>query len=278
MHALRHQSNIFIKQTGKYYRRRFNRCLFLVILIGKGPNLIQGRGGGGGGKVLTMTMTPWNLPHGQWSKKLTMTMTSSILPMVNGQKSCPWPWHPRFCPWSMVKLTNFDHLTTAILKFWPWSWSKIFDHLTMTSGRRPNGQKIFVILPPPPPNSKYILLSIIPIVWIMKDLAYIHLQKGLEVSCSNEGFNDDGKSKLLDIRYRSFEQPIKADSDFMIQIKTSSYSNFWRSWREKYELKFIIDFFDLIHQDRSSRGNIFPGLLAAWLMNNYHVAGWLKST
>ena len=44
----------------------------------------------------------------------------------------------------------FDHLTTATLKFWPWSWSKIFDHLTMTPGRRPNGQKIVVILPPPP--------------------------------------------------------------------------------------------------------------------------------
>ena len=28
--------------------------------------------GGGGGKALTMTMTPWNLTHGQWSKKLTM--------------------------------------------------------------------------------------------------------------------------------------------------------------------------------------------------------------
>ena len=43
---------------------------------------------GGGGKALTMTMTPWNLPHGQWSKKLTMTMTPSILAMVmvkNGQ-------------------------------------------------------------------------------------------------------------------------------------------------------------------------------------------------
>ena len=38
--------------------------------------------GGGGGKALTMTMTPWNLPHGQWSKKLTMTMTPSILAMV----------------------------------------------------------------------------------------------------------------------------------------------------------------------------------------------------
>ena len=43
---------------------------------------------GGGGKALTMIMTPWNLPHGQWSKKLTMTMTPSFLAMVmvkNGQ-------------------------------------------------------------------------------------------------------------------------------------------------------------------------------------------------
>ena len=48
----------------------------------------------GGGKALTMTMTPWNLPHGQWSKKLTMTMK------------------PSFCPWSMVKIDQFwpfDH-------------------------------------------------------------------------------------------------------------------------------------------------------------------------
>ena len=52
----------------------------------------------------------------------------------------------------MVKLANFDHLTTVILKFWLWSWSKIFDHLTMTPGHRPNGQKIMVILPPPPPK------------------------------------------------------------------------------------------------------------------------------
>ena len=54
-----------------------------------------------------------------------------------------------FWPWSWSKMAIFDHLTTAILKFWPWSWSKIFDHLTMTPGRRPNGQKIVVILPPP---------------------------------------------------------------------------------------------------------------------------------
>ena len=44
---------------------------------------------------------------------------------------------------------NLDHLTTAILKFWPWLiWLKIFDHSTMTPGRRPNGQIIKVILLP----------------------------------------------------------------------------------------------------------------------------------
>ena len=54
-----------------------------------------------------------------------------------------------FWPCSWLRIAIFDHLTTAILKFLPWSWSKIFDHLTMTPGRRPNGQKIVVILPPP---------------------------------------------------------------------------------------------------------------------------------
>ena len=44
---------------------------------------------------------------------------------------------------------NFDHLTMVILKCRPWSWSKIFDHMTMTPGLRPNGQKIVVALPPP---------------------------------------------------------------------------------------------------------------------------------
>ena len=45
--------------------------------------------GGGGGKALTMTMTPWNLPHGQWSKKLTITMAT---------------WN---LPWSMIKIDKF---------------------------------------------------------------------------------------------------------------------------------------------------------------------------
>ena len=107
---------------------------------------------GGGGKALTMTMTPWNLPHGQWSKKLTMTMKPWNLSVVNGQIDKFWPFdhgNSSILAMVMVKKTNFDHLTTVISKFWPWSWSKIFDHLTMTPGRGPNGQKFMVILPPP---------------------------------------------------------------------------------------------------------------------------------
>ena len=41
----------------------------------------------GGCKVLTMTMTPWNLTHGQWSKNLTMA--TDILECA---------------PWSMAKI------------------------------------------------------------------------------------------------------------------------------------------------------------------------------
>ena len=124
-------------------------CRTNIALIGCSINL----GGGGGGKALTMTMTPWNLPHGQWSKKLTMTMTPSIFPMVNGQNYQNYHLTTailKFWPWSWLKMADFDHLTMDILKFWPWLWSKIFDHLTMTPGRGPNGQKIMVILPPPP--------------------------------------------------------------------------------------------------------------------------------
>ena len=67
-------------------------------------------------------------------------------------------------------MANFDHLTTDILKFWPWSWSKIFDHLTMTPGRRPNGQKIMVILPPPPYIVQYYTLyNIHSTLYIIQD-------------------------------------------------------------------------------------------------------------
>ena len=54
---------------------------------------------------------------------------------------------------------NVDHLTMVILKFRPWSWSKIFDHMTMTPGCRPNGQKIMVALPPPNLSLILILFS-----------------------------------------------------------------------------------------------------------------------
>ena len=55
----------------------------------------------------------------------------------------------------------------VILKFWPWSWSIIFDHLTMTPGRRPNGQKIKVILPPPrPPLINNLIFLFSTIYWV----------------------------------------------------------------------------------------------------------------
>ena len=38
---------------------------------------------------------------------------------------------------------NFDHLLMVILKFWPWSWSKIFD----TSGV---GHMVKKLVSPPP--------------------------------------------------------------------------------------------------------------------------------
>ena len=44
---------------------------------------------------------------------------------------------------------NFDHLTMVILKFRHGHGQKFFDHMTMTPGLRPNGQKIMVALPPP---------------------------------------------------------------------------------------------------------------------------------
>ena len=54
---------------------------------------------------------------------------------------------------------DFAHGQWSKLVIWPqqfWNFGhghgQKFDHLTMTLGRRPNGQKIMVILPPPPPN------------------------------------------------------------------------------------------------------------------------------
>ena len=48
---------------------------------------------GWGGKALTMTMTPRNLTHGQWSKKLNMAM--DILESA---------------PWSMVNIVIYGQI------------------------------------------------------------------------------------------------------------------------------------------------------------------------
>ena len=64
---------------------------------------------------------------------------------------------------------NFDHLTIVISKFWPWSWSKIFDHMTMTPARRPYGQKIMVALPPPPDLLLFALSRIYPFPVVVDD-------------------------------------------------------------------------------------------------------------
>ena len=70
----------------------------------------------GEGEALTMTMKPWNLTHGQWSKNLTMA--TDIL---------------EYTPWSMVKMVilwsyfvvisavyHFDH-RKFVFRSWPWS-------------------------------------------------------------------------------------------------------------------------------------------------------------
>lgn len=62
-----------------------------------------------------MAMTPWNLPHGEWSKNLTMTMESL-------------DFRPGHRP--------FNHSYISDLA------------MTMTPGRRPNCQNIVVIPPP----------------------------------------------------------------------------------------------------------------------------------
>ena len=54
---------------------------------------------GGGGKTLTMTMTPWNLTHGQSSKWL-------------------------FCGQNLWLNQRFTISTIGKFVFWPWSGSK----------------------------------------------------------------------------------------------------------------------------------------------------------
>ena len=63
-----------------------------------------------------MTMTPWNLTHGQWSKNLTMA--TDIL------ESAPWSMIKMVILWSnfVVRSTvyHFDHGKFVFLS-WPWS-------------------------------------------------------------------------------------------------------------------------------------------------------------
>ena len=124
----------------------------LSALVSRGVLLI-----GGGGKALTMTMTPWNFLHGQWSKRLFSAQISwtnqRLTILFFALISCQ---NLRLTISTMKNLDfghghgrNFDHLTIVISKFRPWSWSKIVDHMTMTPTRRPYGQKIMVALPPP---------------------------------------------------------------------------------------------------------------------------------
>ena len=57
---------------------------------------------------------------------------------------------------TILTIENFDigrgqGRDMVILKYWPWSWSKIFDiPISMTPGRRRNGQKSWSTPPPPP--------------------------------------------------------------------------------------------------------------------------------
>ena len=64
-----------------------------------------------------MTMTPWNLTYGQWSKNLTMA--TDIL------ASAPWSMGKMVILWFnfvvKLKVYHFDHRKFV---FRPWSWSK----------------------------------------------------------------------------------------------------------------------------------------------------------
>ena len=64
-----------------------------------------------------MTMTPWNLTHGQWSKYLAMA--TDIL------ESAPWSMVKKVILWSIFvvrsKVNHFDHRKFV---FRPWPWSK----------------------------------------------------------------------------------------------------------------------------------------------------------
>ena len=66
----------------------------------------------------------------------------------------------------------------VIKKFWPQSWSKIFDHMTIEPGRRPNGQNILVALTPPPP---YSVASGIFLIDYINDLLMFNVSQPLDL-------------------------------------------------------------------------------------------------
>ena len=95
-----------------------------------------------------MTMTPWNLTHGQWSKKLTMatdileSASWSMVKMVilwsnfvvrskvyhfdHGKFVFrPWPWSKWEFLWlNFEEKFSVDHFDHGKFGFWPWSWLK----------------------------------------------------------------------------------------------------------------------------------------------------------
>ena len=94
-----------------------------------------------------MSMTPWNLTHGQWSKNVTMATDIlqsapwSMVKMVILWSSFvvksmvyhfdyrkfvfrPWPWSKLVFWLNFVVKISGDHFDHGKFGFWPWSWSK----------------------------------------------------------------------------------------------------------------------------------------------------------
>ena len=67
-----------------------------------------------------MTMTPWNLTHGQWSKKFTMA-TDILESVVCGHDHFAKWW---FCGQAWWLNQWFTILTIKKVAFQPWLWSK----------------------------------------------------------------------------------------------------------------------------------------------------------
>ena len=68
-----------------------------------------------------MTMTPWNLTHGEWSMQgsKNLTMATDIL------ESAPWSMVKMVVLWSnLVVKSKLYHLDHRKFAFRPWSWSK----------------------------------------------------------------------------------------------------------------------------------------------------------